>query len=105
MSEDLQEKQDQNISSQSNHPEVDKAKFFYDFLNGNNFAKAVDAFIQNKQADNQTFLSAYRFDLILVGILLIAVLVSGYLELIDKLSTGTLIGAIVGYVLGSFRRE
>ena len=98
-------KPEQNLPSTSHSQEVVNAKYFYDFLNGENFKKALETFILNKQADNSTFISKYRLDLVLVGLLLVTVLISGYLNLIDSLSTGTLIGAVVGYVLGSFRRD
>ena len=53
MSQEPIQETEQNLPAQPNHPDVDKARLFYDFLNGANFTKALDTFIANKQTDNQ----------------------------------------------------
>jgi len=88
----------QNNQEQPLNVEDQKVRSFYDFLNSDNFKKTLETIIISKQASNSTFISAYRLDPILVFVILGGVIFASYHSLNDKVSTGTLIGAIVGYV-------
>lgn len=75
------------------------------FLNGENFKEMIGAFNTYHRGERKVFISTYLFDIILVAILLAGVSFVGYLKIIDGVSTGTLIGAIIGYALGRFKNQ
>lgn len=78
---------------------------FWKFINSNNFIVAVEKVIQNMASNRKTFLYTYLFDIILVLVLLGSVVVLGYSKILDGVTVGTLVGAIIGYALGRFRQD
>jgi len=80
-------------------------KQFWDFLNGTNFYEVVNTIFKNQVSERKTFLYSYLIDVFLVLILIGAVIILAVQNVIEAVTTGTLIGAIIGYALGRFRQD
>ena len=78
---------------------------FWEFLNSPNFTEALDKLFQNYSGNRKTFIQTYLLDIILVVALLLVVTFLGFQEILDGVTVGTLVGAIIGYALGRFREQ
>ncbi|MDW3193120.1 MAG: hypothetical protein R8G66_33860 [Cytophagales bacterium] len=78
---------------------------FWKFVNGENYKVTVANIMKNLASSRQTFLFTYLFDIGLVLLLLGAVVFLGYSKILDGVTIGTLVGAIIGYALGRFRQD
>ncbi|MDW3193045.1 MAG: hypothetical protein R8G66_11800 [Cytophagales bacterium] len=67
------------------------------FMNSENFKVAVDKIMQNLSGVRKTILYTYLFDIVLVFVLLGSVVLMGYSKILDSVTVGTLVGAIIGY--------
>lgn len=78
---------------------------FWEFMNSENFTVALDKILQNFDGNRKTFIQTYKLDIVLVISLLIVVSVLGFNKILDGVTVGTLVGAIIGYALGRFREQ
>ena len=77
---------------------------FWKFVNGDNFKLTLEKIVQNLAGSRKASLYRYLFDILLVLLLLGAVVLLGSLKILDGVTVGTLVGAIIGYALGRFRQ-
>lgn len=78
---------------------------FWKFINNGNFISALELIMQNLNGNRKTFIKTYILDIALVISLLIVVSILGFYKILDGVTVGTLVGAIIGYALGRFREQ
>lgn len=84
-------------------PNLNKA--LAQFLSGENYDKTIQALIEHKKLDNKAENHHNLWQFGIVFIIIAAIVYCGKHDILEGLSVGILISALLGYVLGSFRQE
>ncbi len=100
-----------NQNNQENQPQQNKEidpnlnKALAQFLSGENYDKTIQAIVEHKKLDNKAENYHNLWQFAIVFTIIAAIVYCGKHQILEGLSVGILISALLGYVLGSFRQE
>ncbi len=92
-------------TTEDSHIEPNTNEFLANFLSSEKYDLTLKTFLDNKKLNNASDKAHHVWQFATVALILVAIVFCAWFKIIEGLSVGILISAILGYVLGSFRQD